>query len=317
MMPSMNLASIIESTCPPLFRLMRRLNKTRRYFQNGAQLAEDMPRGHYYSPLPDVKEASHFSEGAAHHDTAATEIPGIDLRRDAQRALVMKMLPLIQDFPWTDCARTDKRFHLGPANQNFSWSDAIFLQAMLRHQMPTRVIEIGSGFSSALMLDTNDLYLGNRTRFTFIEPFPVLLNNLLRENDRGCVTLHAQPVQDVPLETYDALDAGDILFIDSSHISKTGSDVNHEIFQILPRLKPGVIIHVHDIFWPFEYPAEWLQKGRAFNEAYTLRAFLQFNPSFEILLWGPFVNKLMENELRTAQANCQKNSGASIWIRRV
>jgi len=313
----MSLASIVESCCPAFHLILRRINNTRRYFGNGAQLAEDMPRGHYYSPLPAVTEAAMFATREDAKDPMTTELPGIDLHRDAQRQLVSDLLPTIKDFPWRDYETPEKRFHLGSANQNFSWSDAIFLQAMLRHLRPKHVIEVGSGFSSALMLDTNDLFLDGKVRFTFIEPYPVLLNQRLRQTDRHSVTIHARPVQEVPVEAYDALQAGDILFIDSSHITRAGSDVNFLLFDVLPRLRPGVIIHVHDIFWPFEYPAEWLELGRAFNEAYALRAFLQFNSAFEIMLWVPFVNKFMKDDLHAVQPNCHKNNGASIWLRRV
>lgn len=311
----MSLPSLVENHCPWLYVILRRLNKARRYLFNGAQLAEDMPRGHYYSPLPAAGPAAMFASLQSIQNTATTELPGIDLRRAAQQALVTAMLPCLKDFPWQDRETTARRFHL--AQGNFSWSDAIFLQAMLRHHRPRQVIEVGSGFSSALMLDTNDLFLDRQTRFTFIEPYPVLLQQRLRESDRASVTIHARPVQEVSLEIFEALKAGDFLFIDSSHISKTGSDVNFLLFEVLPRLKPGVIIHVHDIFWPFDYPSDWLKLGRAFNEAYALRAFLQFNPAFEILLWVPFMTRLAETLLREEAPLLYRNLGASIWIRRV
>jgi predicted O-methyltransferase YrrM len=311
----MKLASIVERTCPPLYRVLRRLNKTRRYFFNGAQLGEDMQRGHYYSPLPEVAEAVCFAERAATYDATTGELPGINLNREVQRSLVNALLPLITDFKWQDRETHDRRFHL--AQGNFVWSDAIFLQAMLRHYKPQRVIEVGSGFSSALMLDTNDLFLEKKTRLTFIEPYPVLLRERLRQTDLQNVTIHEKPVQDVPPEVFDVLEPGDFLFIDSSHIARTGSDVNFLLFDVLPRLKTGVMIHVHDIFWPFEYPSELLKRGHAFNEAYALRAFLQFNPAFEIILWVPFVNKLLQKEITSAQPLCALNTGASFWLRRV
>ena len=295
--------------------MLRRLNKTRQYFRNGAQFAEDMPRGHYYSPLPAVGPAAEFADFQSGLGAANTELLGIDLRRTAQQSLVTAMLPLLRDFPWLDRETPDHRFHLAQAN--FCWSDAIFLQAMLRHHRPRQVIEVGSGFSSALMLDTNDLFLDRQTRFTFIEPYPVLLQQRLRDSDRASVTVHALPVQEVPLAVFESLAAGDFLFIDSSHISKTGSDVNFLFFEVLPRLQPGVIIHVHDIFWPFDYPADWLKLGRSFNEAYALRAFLQFNPAFEILLWVPLMTRMAENILRTEVPLLYRNMGASIWLKRM
>src|SRR5690606_33895195 len=83
----------------------------------------------------------------------------------------------------------------------------------------------------------------------------------------------------------------DILFVDSSHVLKTGSDVNHLLFQILPILKKGVLVHFHDIFYPFEYPKEWILSGRSWNEIYALRAFLTYNSNFKILLFSHFIHK--------------------------
>ena len=88
-----------------------------------------------------------------------------------------------------------------------------------------------------------------------------------------------------PLDMEKTLEENDILFIDTSHVSKFESDVNYIFFQVLPRLKKGVIIHFHDIFYPFDYPIEWLEQGRAWNESYMLRSFLMYNPQFRILLF--------------------------------
>src|SRR6185295_14291779 len=119
-----------------------------------------------------------------------------------------------------------------------------------------------------------------------IEPYPDLVKRLLRPDDFDRVQFIRSLVQDVPLKIFDVLEANDILFIDSSHVCKVGSDVYHELFRILPRLRPGVIIHFHDIFWPFEYPEDWLREGRAWNELYLMRAFLQHNEAYEILLFA-------------------------------
>src|SRR5690606_4967570 len=107
-----------------------------------------------------------------------------------------------------------------------------------------------------LMLDCNDLEFSGKITFTFVEPFADRLKSLLREADQDH-RIHESRCQDVPLEVFSALQDGDILFIDSSHVSKVGSDVNDQLFRILPALAPGVFVHFHDIFWPFEYPPEW------------------------------------------------------------
>ena len=117
---------------------------------------------------------------------------------------------------------------------------------------------------------------------TFIEPFPDRLRRILRSGDERH-TLLTMPVQDVPLRHFTGLETNDILFIDSSHVVKIGSDVNWLLTNVLPALNRGVIVHIHDIFWPFGYPDAWLVEGRAWNEVYVVQAFLQFNSAFDVL----------------------------------
>jgi hypothetical protein len=112
------------------------------------------------------------------------------------------------------------------------------------------------------------------------------------------------------------LEANDILFIDSSHVSKAGSDVNHLFFTVLPRLKPGVLVHVHDVFYPFEYPLGWLRQGRAWNELYLLRAFLQYNTAFEMLFFNSFLWKHHKEQLAAKLPRMATNPGGSIWLRK-
>jgi hypothetical protein len=120
----------------------------------------------------------------------------------------------------------------------------------------------------------------------------------------------------VPVETFSGLGPGDILFIDSSHVSKYESDVNYLIFKVFPALKSGVIVHIHDIFYPFEYPMQWLLEGRAWNEAYLVRAFLQSNAKWEIFLFADFAGKKFREYLAEHMPLCLKNTGGSLWIRK-
>ena len=116
--------------------------------------------------------------------------------------------------------------------------------------------------------------------FQCIEPYP---RDFLVAGVAGISELITQKVQDVPLNMFEKLQKGDILFIASSHVCKTGSDVNFLYFEILPRLKSGVMIHIHDIFLPFEYPVEWvLDENRSWNEQYLLRALLMYSDTFRV-----------------------------------
>ena len=191
------------------------------------------------------------------------------------------------------------------------------LDSMLRLHRPARVVEVGSGFSSALMLDTNERFLDRSTQLTFIEPYPVRLNGLLRDEDRKQASVRTEFVQDTPLEIFTALQPGDFLFIDSSHVARPGSDLNHLLFNVIPLLTPGVIIHFHDIFWPFEYPLPWIEEGRAYNELYLLRAFLAYNPAFEILLFNHHAGHAERPWLEANMPLFLRNTGGSLWLRKL
>ena len=135
----------------------------------------------------------------------------------------------------------------------YNLSDGAVYYSILTTLRPKRIIEVGCGFSSAIALDVRDQELHD-LELTFIEPYPERLYELLKEGDNTTATIHRAIVQDVPIEIFDVLEKDDILFIDSSHMSSPGSDVNLLFFQVLPRLRPGVVVHFHDIFFPFEYP---------------------------------------------------------------
>jgi hypothetical protein len=184
---------------------------------------------------------------------------------------------------------------------------------MLRKLRPANIIEIGSGFSSAATLDTCDaLHLD--TRLTCIEPYPAQLEALLHKIDAQRVELIPQRVQDVDLALYDRLGPGDILFVDSTHIVKIGSDVQYILFEVLPRLRDGVFIHFHDIFYPFEYPREWVFTGRSWNEAYVLRALLAHSAAYHIVLFNTFLEHFHRAFFREHMPICLNNTGGSLWL---
>jgi predicted O-methyltransferase YrrM len=196
----------------------------------------------------------------------------------------------------------------------FGFGSGLILFCMIRHFQTRRIIEIGSGHTSALMLDTNERFMNRQMELTFIEPYPERLYGLLKEEDRSNCTIFEKPAQDIPASYFEQLQENDILFIDSSHVTKIGSDVNHIFFNILPALKPGVIIHFHDIYWPFEYPLGWVMSGRAWNEAYLLRAFLQYNDHFEILQFNQYLFSCFPEFYE--QQTGLTGAGGSIWIRK-
>ena len=270
-----------------------------------------MSPGHFYSPIPSLEEIR-AREGEL-FGMPPPSLPGIDLRAGEQLALVKELAAFYADMPFPREQSPKTRYWF--ENWAYSYSDAIYLYSMLRKLQPRRVIEVGSGFSSAAMLDTADRFLPE-TEFTFIDPDTSTLDALLRPADREHVTVIRARLQDVPLETFDALAENDILFIDSTHVSKTGSDVNRIVFEILPRLAAGVHIHFHDVFYPFEYPKEWVYEGRAWNEDYILRAFLEFNGAFEIVLFGTWLARFHRDLLAELMPLTLENPGGSLWLKK-
>ena len=124
------------------------------------------------------------------------------------------------------------------------------------------------------------------------------------------------PVQDVPVSVFESLEANDILFIDSSHVSKVASDVNWLVFTVLPVLERGVYVHIHDIFYPFEYRPDWVHQGRAWTEAYLIRAFLEFNDAFEMVLFSSYLRSFHRETVTSVMPLWDGNIGGSLWLRR-
>lgn len=269
------------------------------------------PPGHFYSPVPSIAEVKVREREI--FDVWKKEIPGVNLNVEGQLSLLHKLSQYYPELPFEAHKQQNLRYYF--ENPNFSYADSIVLYCMIRHTRPKRVIEVGSGFSSCVVLDTKELFLGNTTTCAFIEPHPELFMSLTKPSDT--TWLIQKQVQDVGVDKFSELSSGDILFIDSSHVSKVGSDVNYIFFEILPRIERGVYIHFHDIFYPFEYPREWVYEGRAWNEAYVLRAFLQYNNMFEIVLFNSYLAIFHRNELFTKMPLCEKNPGGSIWIRKI
>jgi hypothetical protein len=129
--------------------------------------------------------------------------------------------------------------------------------------------------------------------------------------------LVTKKVQEIDLNFFSQLQSGDILFIDSSHTVKIGGDVNYLFLQVLPRLKPGVMVHVHDIFLPFEYRRDWvLDEFRFWTEQYLLQAFLTFNSEFEVLMANSYLSHYYQEDLKAAFPSLPSWGGGSFWMRR-
>jgi hypothetical protein len=272
-----------------------------------------MPPGHFLSPIPSIEEIS-LKESKIFNNIPR-EIPEINLNEDRQIDLLDEFKEYYRELPFDARKKDGLRYYF--ENPSFEYGDAIILYCMIRHVRPKRFIEVGSGYSSCVTLDTNELFFDNDITCSFVDPYPELLLSLITDSDKARCEITRKQLQDIDLDFFSELSSGDILFIDSTHVSKINSDVNYLFFEILPLLKSGVYVHFHDVFYPFEYPKDWVYEGRAWNEAYLLRAFLQYNSVFDIQFFNSFMHRFHRDKLSSALPLCMKNPGGSIWLKKI
>ncbi|MFH1216833.1 MAG: class I SAM-dependent methyltransferase [Pseudomonadota bacterium] len=272
------------------------------------------PNGHFYSPIvdPGVLEARRRKIWPA----SPPEIAGVDFCENEQRLFLEKIFPeYLDNFNYPEDEKDKKELYdYCIANGQFSGLDACALFVMLLKFHPRRMIEVGSGFSSLLTADVNRNFLDGKLNFTCIEPYP---RDFLVPGVPGISSLIQTKVEDVGLDLFAELGSNDILFIDSSHVCKTGSDVNYLYFEVLPRLNPGVIIHIHDIFFPYDYPPKWvIDENRSWNEQYLLRALLMHSRAFKVLFGCAYAHYVLPDLVRSVCGG-QLLGGGSFWMKRV
>jgi Methyltransferase domain len=272
-----------------------------------------VPPGHFYSPICNPAELRNDS-ARIWRDALAQECPGIDLRPAAQLALLSEFSTYTGGIQFPTDATDDptQYFYL---NGQFGCLDAEVLFCMLRRLQPKAMFEIGSGYSTLVAAEVNRRFLDSSMNLTCIEPFP---RPFLTRPIEGLTSLLETKVQQVDLSRFETLAANDVLFVDSSHVTKTGSDVNHIVFEILPRLNQGVYIHFHDIFLPDDYPIGWaIDENRSWNEQYLLRAFLQYNERFTIR-WNTYfmMTRYLEETYGVFPRFNKLWLGGSLWLQK-
>ncbi|MBC1193980.1 class I SAM-dependent methyltransferase [Microcystis aeruginosa BLCCF158] len=235
---------------------------------------------HFYQPIPNRQEIMTY---------AGKERPlsSIEWHLDKQTELVKYLLEKYGlEF---NNKEIFSAFGYSEDSSGLISGDAEVLYAMVREKKTNRVIEIGSGGSTKIIaaaLRMNFLENSQKSQLISIEPYP---QDFLKDfanvsKDFLEFSLLTQKVEAVDLSVFESLQTNDILFVDSSHVFKSGSDVEFEFLQVYPRLQTGVLVHIHDIFFPYDYPIEWnLKESRYWNEQYFLETFLQFNKKFEVL----------------------------------
>lgn len=297
-------------------RIARRLIGSKKAFSLFQKLGYHITPNHFYHPIPDTTKLKDDLW------TKHSELVGISINESKQLELLSlfeaKFKNEYEQFPR---GKTDKPYEFYLGNGPFESVDAEILYSMIRHFKPRRIYEIGSGFTTylsaqAMLKNTKD-DSSYQCELVAIEPYP---NEILKGGFPGLSRLIAREVQDVPLSEFKKLEENDILFIDSSHVLKIGNDVQYEYLEILPRLNKGVLIHIHDIFLPAEYPKKWVKElHRFWTEQYLLQAFLAFNDSFEVLWAGSYMHLNHPDKLERAFSSYNKGKAlpGSFWLRRV
>lgn len=278
-----------------------------------AQIATLFENGHFYSPVVDPSDIrARQAELWPKRDSVA----GIDFNRDSHLDLLSRAFPKhlpAFDYPRAavDALDTQGRQWYFLDNDQFSNLDAASLFVMMCEIRPKRVVEVGSGFSSLLMADVRRRFLESETVIQCIEPYP---REFLRDPHYGLELIESK-VQDIPLHLFESLKHGDVLFIDSSHVSKTGSDVNYLMLDVLPHLATGVYVHIHDIFLPNDYPFQWVvEQNRSWNEQYLVQAYLMFNARVRIVFGSSYANSVLVEETAKALGPQLPPFGGSLWL---
>jgi|SRR3989344_1422157 len=265
---------------------------------------------HYYHPIPDTSKLkiSDFGEKS---------MIGINTNDKTQLEVLRKLdefkneYKTFKNFSKAVNAQNDSNFYLN--NMAFDGIDALSYYGMIRHLRPKTVLEIGSGWSTKIAASAC-LKNGN-TKLISIEPYP---QPILTKGFSGFSKLIKRKVENVSLKIFEGLEADDILFIDSSHVVRIGGDVNYIFFEVLPRLKKGIYIHVHDIFLPYDYPKDWVLKERRFwSEQYLLHAFLLFNNAFEIVFARGYMNEKYPKKVKAVFSDMVPIGGGSFWMRKI
>jgi len=255
---------------------------------------------HFYEPIPDTQSLPETLW------SQPSELVGINMNDSIQLELLSHFAKLRDEY---------NKLPLEPPpgqKRPFRGVDALVAYSMIRHFQPELIAEVGSGWSSLVLGQA--AAKNKNSALICIDPF---LSDFVRQGFPGLQSSVEEKVQDIDLEFFSQLGSGDVLFIDSSHTVKIGGDVNYLFLEVLPRLKPGVIVHVHDIFLPFEYRRDWvLEEFRFWTEQYVLQAFLTFNSEFEVLLANGYLNHYHQQELKAAFPGLPSWAGGSFWMRR-
>lgn len=256
---------------------------------------------HFYQPIPDTRELA-----AAYPQRHS--LTGIDWREAAQRALLTEIAAFAPETGFPRTASGEATFFL--ENTMFVGIDPYVYYGLIRKLRPRLILEVGAGFSTLVAAQAAQHLPG--TRLVAVEPYP---RDFIAQGAYGIEHI-GRRAEDLGAAFFDQLQAGDFLFIDSSHVVRTGSDVVFLLLEVLPRLAPGVVIHLHDIFLPDDYPSGWLlEKHNFWTEQYLIHAYLIHNAHIEVLLGNHYLATTCPDEVRAAFPDAGRWTGGSLWLR--
>lgn len=293
----------------------REIGDLRLKVEQSAREALWVPQGHFYSPVVNPNERS-VQQALASEAQPDQELNEFGIEESTLLQWFHRVAEHYRQHPFAEQPSGSGRYFY--ANPNFPLADALALLTFMVEFRPVRLIEVGSGYSSCAAIDVSEQYLNRKVRFTFIDPHPELALQLAGAESEYADCFVRAKLQDVPTERFAELEPNDILFLDSSHVSKTGSDVVDYLFRIIPSLKPGVLIHIHDIFFPFEYPRAWVEaENRSWSEAYILRAYLHGNSSLRVLYFSDWFYKCRRSLVEAQIPDCIAHRGGSLWMEKL
>ena len=262
----------------------------------------DVLRRNFYSPIPQLEDLP--------RDTfqRRNPLPGIDWDMDRYTALLEELAPLMAEFE---------------APPHFTWDNGMYgpvesevLYALVRREKPARILELGSGYSSLIIAAAcrRNAAEGQPSHYVAFDPHP---RAFVEQGIDGMDSIESLAATDVPQEQFDALRTGDVLFIDTTHTVKIAGDVNRLLLEVLPTLPPGVLVHVHDIFLPYEYPREFIDQQCIWQEQYLLQALLSENRNFEIVFPAHAVGRERPDQVRELVPGHEGPIGpGAFWLRR-
>ena len=286
---------------------------SRRFFNFSERAGFHILADHFYEPIPNTNDI------AKNYKDEPRSCHNIDFDFERAEETIVKLIE-----KWGhEFIESVTKYGYKEANYYFRGVDALFLYCFLRETKPKSIVEVGQGVSTGITLaalEDNYQVTGIKTKFISIDPY----NRLdLQGQSLAGIEFKEMPLilQAVPLDLFSDLQESDLLFIDSSHIYKFGSDVEYLFEEIYPRINRGVYIHIHDICSPYHYPLDWyVSEKRFWNEQYYLENFLRYNTTFTVKIPVYYLTRKSSKLKAICELICQYNDfqrqGASFYLRK-